>query len=51
MPQNEEQKKKGAEESQGPESASLKEREYRDEKGEVHHHTKEYMDRHGKEGR
>jgi ferritin-like metal-binding protein YciE len=27
---------------------SLKSREYRDEKGEVHHHTKAYMDEHGR---
>jgi hypothetical protein len=26
---------------------SLKAREYRDEKGEVHHHTRTYMERHG----
>jgi hypothetical protein len=26
---------------------SLKAREYRDEKGEVHHHTKAYMEQHG----
>ncbi len=30
------ERKKG----QHPESESLKEREYKDEKGEVHHHTK-----------
>jgi hypothetical protein len=33
---------------QGSESADLKRREYRDEKGEVHHHTKTYMEDHGK---
>ena len=27
---------------------SLKAREYRDEEGEVHHHTKSYMEQHGK---
>ena len=26
---------------------SLKPRRYRDEEGEVHHHTKSYMERHG----
>ncbi len=29
------------------ENADLKRREYRDEKGEVHHHTRTYMDQHG----
>jgi hypothetical protein len=31
------------------EQESLKEREYRDEKGDVHHHTKTYMEQHGKD--
>jgi hypothetical protein len=31
------------------EEADLKRREYRDEKGEVHHHTKTYMEQHGGE--
>jgi hypothetical protein len=32
----------------GSESSSdLKQREYRDEKGEVHHHTRTYMEQHG----
>ena len=31
------------------EEASLKSREYRDEKGNVHHHTKTYMEQHGGE--
>jgi hypothetical protein len=31
------------------EEADLKRREYRDEKGEVHHHTKTYMEQHGSE--
>ena len=30
-------------------SSDLKEREYRDEQGNVHHHTREYMERHGKQ--
>lgn len=33
----------------GDESESLKEREYRDEQGNIHHHTKKYMEQHGKE--
>ncbi|MBV8868500.1 MAG: hypothetical protein JOY65_03660, partial [Acetobacteraceae bacterium] len=28
-------------------SDDLKSREYRDEKGEVHHHTRTYMEQHG----
>ncbi len=31
------------------ESDDLKSREYRDEKGEIHHHTRTYMEQHGKE--
>lgn len=34
----------------GGDSSDLKQREYRDEKGEVHHHTRTYMEQHGKEG-
>ena len=30
----------------GSQSADLKQREYRDEKGEVHHHTHTYMEQH-----
>ena len=30
------------------EEQSLKEREYRDEQGNIHHHTKTYMDQHDK---
>ncbi len=30
----------------GSEDADLKQREYRDEKGEVHHHTRTYMQQH-----
>ncbi len=33
---------------QRADSSDLKEREYRDEQGNVHHHTREYMERHGK---
>lgn len=32
------------------ERESLKAREYRDENGEIHHHTNTYMEQHGKEG-
>lgn len=35
-------------ETQGKEAGDLKEREYRDEKGEVHHHTRTSKDAHGK---
>ena len=31
-------------------SSDLKQREYRDKEGNVHHHTREYMERHGKQG-
>lgn len=33
----------------GSGSESLKEREYRDAQGNVHHHTKTYMEQHGKD--
>ena len=33
-------------ESTSSEEGDLKSREYRDEKGEVHHHTKKYMEQH-----
>jgi hypothetical protein len=33
-------------EHRGSEDADLKQREYRDEKGEVHHHTRTYMEQH-----
>jgi hypothetical protein len=35
--------------SGGGEDQDLKSREYRDEQGEVHHHTKKYMEQHGGE--
>jgi hypothetical protein len=35
---------------QRAESSDLKQREYRDKEGNVHHHTREYMERHGKQG-
>ena len=31
-------------------SSDLKQREYRDKEGDVHHHTHEYIERHGKQG-
>ena len=33
-------------EHRGSEDADLKEREYRDERGNVHHHTRTYMEQH-----
>ena len=33
-------------EHRGSEDADLKEREYRDEQGNVHHHTRTYMEQH-----
>lgn len=36
----------GSSGSSGPDSSDLKAREYRDEDGTVHHHTKAYMERH-----
>jgi len=46
-----EQGSKGEQSQQGgaEHNASLKQREYTDEKGEVHHHTKTYMEQHGKD--
>jgi hypothetical protein len=32
--------------TEGGEESDLKEREYRDEKGEIHHHTRTYMEQH-----
>lgn len=40
---------KKAEASGSGESGDLKEREYRDADGEVHHHTKSYMEQHSGE--
>lgn len=37
----------GGREGGGNESNELKEREYRDEKGEIHHHTRTYQEQHG----
>ena len=34
-------------ESDTPESEDLKAREYRDKEGNVHHHTRTYMEQHG----
>lgn len=41
--------KPGGAQSQGRrgEEESLKEREYKDEQGNIHHHTKTYMEQHG----
>jgi len=38
----------GGGQGRGSGSDDLKQREYRDEKGEVHHHTKTYMEQHKK---
>jgi hypothetical protein len=35
---------------QRAESSDLKQREYRDKEGNLHHHTRVYMERHGKQG-
>jgi hypothetical protein len=44
-----EQGKTGSSQGAGKESKeSLHGREYKDEHGEVHHHTKTYMEQHGK---
>lgn len=49
-------KKKGSKGQQarsgrnGGDGADLKSREYRDSEGNVHHHTKRYMEQHGKSG-
>jgi hypothetical protein len=37
-------------EHRGSSDTDLKQREYRDEKGEVHHHTRTYMEQHRGEG-
>lgn len=37
-------------EGKGDDNADLKSREYRDKDGNVHHHTKKYMEQHGKSG-
>jgi ferritin-like metal-binding protein YciE len=39
--------KGGSRSGSGEDSSDLKSREYRDEQGNVHHHTREYMERHG----
>jgi hypothetical protein len=38
----------GGSRSSGGEDPSLKQREYRDKDGEVHHHTRTYQEQHGK---
>jgi hypothetical protein len=39
----------GSSSGRSEDKESLEAREYRDEEGNVHHHTKTYMERHGKE--
>ena len=41
----------GAKETRGGDDADLKSREYRDADGGVHHHTRSYMEEHGKDRR
>jgi ferritin-like metal-binding protein YciE len=41
------QSAKGGSRSGGEDRSDLKSREYRDEQGNIHHHTREYMERHG----
>lgn len=43
-------KQDGSRSGGGSEDADLKSREYRDDKGEVHHHTRTYMEQHGGKG-
>lgn len=44
-------KQESPSEEEETESSDLKEREYRDNQGQVHHHTKKYMEQHeGEEG-
>ena len=40
----------GRRSGQKSDSSDLKQREYRDKEGNVHHHTHEYMERHGNKG-
>jgi hypothetical protein len=39
---------RGSRQQDASSDESLRDREYRDEQGNVHHHTKSYMDQHGK---
>jgi hypothetical protein len=43
-------KQQGSGSEQRSDSSDLKRREYRDKEGDVHHHTHEYMERHGDKG-
>jgi hypothetical protein len=42
-------KQSGSQKQASAEGQSLKEREYRDQDGEIHHHTRTYMEQHGKQ--
>lgn len=44
--QQQQQQQRGGRE----ERESLERREYRDQNGEIHHHTRTYMEQHGKDG-
>jgi hypothetical protein len=46
---SEQQNESGRGSGRQDDSSDLEEREYRDEQGNVHHHTLEYMERHGKQ--
>ncbi|HJU15312.1 MAG TPA: hypothetical protein VJ770_02475 [Stellaceae bacterium] len=46
--ENQEHRSGGSHAEHRSEEADLKRREYRDEKGEVHHHTRTYEEQHGK---
>lgn len=41
-----EQNRQSGQEAQGESESDLKEREYKDEHGNVHHHTKKYLEEH-----
>jgi hypothetical protein len=49
--ETEEMAERKDEHSQRSEEQSLKEREYRDKEGNVHHHTRTYEEQHKGEGR
>ncbi|HEX7837364.1 MAG TPA: hypothetical protein VF469_07875 [Kofleriaceae bacterium] len=47
----ESQREEASESPEDTEASDLKEREYRDSEGQIHHHTKKYMEQHeGEEG-
>ncbi len=46
---SERRESRGESKESGSDSRDLKEREYRDNRGEVHHHTKTFEEQHGSE--